>query len=287
MSWSWISTLPSKYYTNQICQTRGAEMYLIEFICQHYGYSDFIANGLIMSGKVLVNDEVCIWGKYKIKEKHQIRIKNKQKKFVTRSGYKLEKAIKSFALKIAGCIALDLGTSEGGFTDCLLQYGAEKVYAVDVAYGILNYNLRIDPRVIVLERKNARYLTKQDIQETVDYIVADVSFISLRKVIPPNLKYLQYDGSAVLLFKPQFELGKDVLGKNGIPKYDEDVIDAMYLFVQDMEKEGLYINKIAISPIKGNSGNTEYLLLGGKKKSDILSLENIACCVKKRDHYHE
>lgn len=255
-------------------------MDLLEYVCETYGYNEFVANGLIMAGKVLVNDEVCSWIKYKIKKNDRVRVKEKKKKFVTRSGYKLEKAIQSFRLDMDGRTALDIGASEGGFTDCMLRQGIRKVYAVDVAYGILNYALRQNDRVVALERKNARYLTKEDIPETVDYITADVSFISLGKIIPSSLEFLKEDGCAVLLFKPQFELKQEDLGKNGIPRCDDDVIRAMDAFVKYMGGQGLFICDVAKSPIKGNSGNTEYLLLGKKRPCDTISYPRIEECVK-------
>lgn len=168
-------------------------MNLIEYVCNTYGYSEFVANGLIMSGQVLINDEVCMWSKYKIKKDDFVRIRNKKKKYVTRSGYKLEKAIQSFNLNMNNSVVIDLGASEGGFTDCILKQGAKKVYAVDVAYGILDYSLRMNSKVVVLERMNARFLTEEQVLEKVDFLTADVSFISLNKVIPSNLKFLRED----------------------------------------------------------------------------------------------
>lgn len=253
-------------------------MTLIEYVCEEYQYSEFVANGMIMGGKVLVNEEVCDWINYRLKKKDVVRIKEKKSKFVTRSGHKLEEAIKRFSLDLSGKTAIDIGASEGGFTDCMLEYGAGKVYAVDVAYGILNYRLRANEKVVVLERKNARNLTEEDIPETVDLITADVAFISLDKIIPASLRFLKEEGKVVLLFKPQFELPADCLGKNGIPLHQEDVIKQIHFFVQEMQQAGLYLNGLIRSPIKGNNGNVEYLLTGGKESKEVVSAEQIAQC---------
>lgn len=255
------------------------EMNLIEFVCSQYQYSEFVANGLIMSGNVLVNDEVCLWVKYVLKEHDKVRIRKKKKEFVTRSGYKLQAAIEKFHIDMKNAVALDIGASEGGFTDCLLKHGAHKVYAVDVAYGILNYKLRTSPQVVVLERKNARYLTLDDVSEKVDYITTDISFISLSKVIPNCLKFLKEGGMTILLYKPQFELNKECLGKNGNPKERQDVVDAIVAFVQLMKTEGLFINSIINSPIKGNSGNREYILLGSKRETTEIETWQIEQCI--------
>ena len=255
-------------------------MKLLDYLIDNYGLSSFEANGYIMAGKVLVNEEVCSWIIYPVKAIDKIRIKMKQKDFVTRAGYKLEKAISEFALNVSGKVIIDIGASEGGFTDCLLKHGANRVYAVDVAYGILNYKLRTNPKVVALERKNAKFLTDEDIPEKVDMITSDVSFISLEKVIVPNIRFLKEDGCVALLFKPQFELPLEMLGKNGIPVNAEDVIDKIEEFVLSMEKNNVKIFAIRKSPIKGNSGNTEYLLYGNLVNTEILTRDVISDIVK-------
>ena len=254
-------------------------MNLIEYVCGSYGLSEFEANGYIMAGRVLVNDEVCSWIKYKVKKEDRVRIKFKKTDFVTRAGHKLEKAVDVFGLDVAGKTVLDIGASEGEFTDCLLKHGAERVYAVDVAYGILNYALRVNPRVVALERKNARYLTEEDVPEKVDLIVSDVSFISLLKVIPVNLRFLKEEGRAVLLFKPQFELAAEDLGRNGIPLEQGKVVARMEEVISGMRAAGLSICDMAKSPLKGNSGNTEYLLSGTMRAAEIIDRERIQECV--------
>ncbi len=258
---------------------REQSMNLIEYVCDSFSLSEFEANGYIMAGKVLVNDQVCSWVKYKIKKGDSVRIKFKKTDFVTRAGHKLEKAVNVFGLDVAGKTALDIGASEGGFTDCLLKHGAGRVYAVDVAYGILNYALRVNPKVVALERKNARYLTEEDVPEKVDLIVSDVSFISLLKVIPVNLRFLKENGRAVLLFKPQFELAAEDLGKNGIPLEQEKVVARMEELVLGMKENGLYLSDVAKSPLKGNSGNTEYLLFGTNTETEVVGRRQIEACV--------
>jgi len=256
-----------------------AGMNLIEYICREYGLDEFEANGYIMAGKVLVNDEVCSWVKYKVKKDDAVRIKYKKADFVTRAGQKLEKAIRVFQVDAAGKTALDIGAAEGGFTDCLLKHGARKVYAVDVAYGILDYRLRTDPRVVPVERKNARYLTAEDIPEEIDILTSDVSFISLAKVIPACLRFLKGDGTAVLLFKPQFELAQEDVGKNGIPLRQEKVVSKIEEFAAAMKAEGLFLSRISKSPVKGRAGNTEYLLYGKKVEAQIVGRGEVEDCV--------
>lgn len=255
-------------------------MKLLDYLIDNYGLSSFEANGYIMAGKILVNEEVCSWINYPVKDKDKIRIKMKQKDFVTRAGYKLEKAISEFDVHVQGKVIIDIGASEGGFTDCLLKHGANRVYAVDVAYGILNYKLRVNPKVVVLERKNARYLSDEDIPEKVDMITSDVSFISLEKVILPNIRFLKEDGRVVLLFKPQFELSQEKLGKNGIPVNSDDVVEKIEEFAFYMGKSDVYIHAIQKSPIKGNSGNTEYLLYGDLVKKEMLTRNRIQDVVR-------
>lgn len=254
-------------------------MHLIEYICDKYGFSEFEANGYIMAGRVLVNEEICSWIKYKIRKDDVIRIKHKKSDYVTRSGYKLEKAINFFQIDVLGKIVLDIGASEGGFTDCLLKHGAKKVYAVDVAYGIFDYKLRKNSRVVVIERKNARYLTDKEILESVDLITLDVSFISLAKVIPNNIKFLKENGNIIMLYKPQFELDVKDLGKDGIPSDQRNVILKIEKFIAQMNMEGIYIKSIVKSPLKGNSGNTEYLLWGRKLEAKEIDRSQIENCV--------
>lgn len=262
-------------------------MSLLDYICQKYGLCEVEANGLIMAGRVLVNEQVCIWVKYKVKKNDVIRIKYRKSEFVTRSGLKLEKALRVFKIDVCGKNAIDIGASQGGFTDCLLKYGIGRVYAVDVAYGLLDCKLRGNSKVKVLERTNAKYLTDESIPECVDLIVSDVSFISLYKVIIPNIRFLKEEGEVVMLFKPQFELPASDLGKNGMPLHKDSVIDKIEELVIELQKVGLYVCGISHSPIKGNSGNEEYLLHGKREKEQVLERAEIVNCVLDEERIEE
>lgn len=175
------------------------------------------AKRAIMAGDVLVNGQLETKAGTRVSEDVKIRVKNKIP-YVSRGGLKLEKALNNFDINVDGKEAIDIGASTGGFTDCLLQHGARKVYAIDVGYGQLAWKLRQDNRVEVLERTNFRYLTPEDLPVKVPIIVSDVSFISLRLIIPPALKFLTENGDIICLIKPQFEAGPDRVGKNGVVK---------------------------------------------------------------------
>ncbi len=187
--------------------------------------------------------------------------------YVSRGGLKLEKAVHEFNLDFKDKIVLDLGSSTGGFVDCALQNGAAHVYSVDVGYGQLAWSLRQDVRVTVLEKTNARYLTAKEISEPVDIITADVSFISLTKVLPAPIQFLKPDSDLLALIKPQFEAGKDKVGKKGVvrdPSVHEEVIAAIFDFIPTLD---LSICGLTDSPITGPEGNIEYLLWAKKTKN--------------------
>ena len=173
---------------------------------------------------------------------------------------KLEKAIKRIPLSVKGLTCIDIGASTGGFTDCLLQRGAKKVYAIDVGYGQFDWTLRQDQRVVVIERTNIRYMPYEAINEKVDMIVADTSFISLKTVIPSAEKFMRQDTQVLALIKPQFEAGKKNIGKGGVvknPEIRKKVVDGLKSFFKD---KGYQVNKIVPSPILGPKGNKEYIL---------------------------
>jgi 23S rRNA (cytidine1920-2'-O)/16S rRNA (cytidine1409-2'-O)-methyltransferase len=179
--------------------------------------------------------------------------------YVSRGGLKLEAALKSFALDVQGKVALDAGASTGGFTDCLLQHGVKKVYAVDVGYGQLAWKLRQDPRVVVMERTNLRYLKPEELREKVDLVTLDLSFISLEKVLPVVKNLLKPNGEVVALIKPQFEAGRQNVGKGGIvkdPVVHEEVVSKVLKFAED---QGFVIRGLTYSPILGVDGNIEFL----------------------------
>jgi 23S rRNA (cytidine1920-2'-O)/16S rRNA (cytidine1409-2'-O)-methyltransferase len=181
---------------------------------------------------------------------------------VSRGGIKLEAALEVFCVEVNNKAALDIGASTGGFTDCLLQYGAGLIYAVDVGYGQLDWKLRQDPRVVVMERINARYLKPEDIGQLVDIVTIDVSFISLTKIVPAALELLKPDATLIALIKPQFEVEKGEVGKGGIVKDDDKhkmVVDKITLF---LEKLGFKILGVIPSPLLGADGNKEFLISG-------------------------
>ena len=213
----------------------------------------------IMAGEVLVDDEVILKPGEKVRLDQTIRIRGQAMRYVSRGGYKLEKAIEEFSLDLKDFVVLDIGSSTGGFTDCALQNGAKRVYAVDVGYNQLDWRLRSDDRVDVMERFNFRYATPEDFNDAPDFATIDVSFISLRLILPPLYSILKEKGKVVALIKPQFEAGKERVGKKGIirdPKVHEDVLVEIIDF---MSKNGYHVNRITFSPIRGSEGNIEFL----------------------------
>lgn len=196
--------------------------------------------------------------------------------FVSRGGVKLAHALKTFRISPTGKTALDIGASTGGFTDCLLQNGAAKVFAIDVGYGQLDWNLRNDPRVILLDRTNARYLTPEHFGEPADLVVIDVSFISLKLIVPPVLKLLRPEADLIALVKPQFEVGKGEVEKKGIikdPVKHFKVLLELRAFVED---QGWVMRDLTASPITGQKGNREFLIhCVNKNRGKTVSKERI------------
>jgi 23S rRNA (cytidine1920-2'-O)/16S rRNA (cytidine1409-2'-O)-methyltransferase len=227
------------------------------------------AQALIMIGGVKVNGQVMRKPGQKIREDALIEILQPPCPYVSRGGVKLEGAIKGFGINVEGKVCLDVGASTGGFTDCLLQHGAKRVYAVDVGWGQLHWKLRNDPRVICLEKRNIRYLPKEEIPEEVDLVTIDTSFISLKLVIPAVLKFLKEKAEILALIKPQFEVGKGEVGKGGVvrdPEKHKRVIEEIRIFSQNL---GLHPIGVIESPILGPKGNKEffiYLIKYGESK---------------------
>ena len=218
------------------------------------------ARALIMAGKIIVNDIPVDKPGVLVSIHAKILVKEDNNPFVSRGGLKLEKALQTIPVSVKGLTCLDIGASTGGFTDCLLQYGACKVYAVDVGYGQFDWTLRQDPRVVVIERTNIRYLPYEMINEKVDLVVADTSFISLKIVIPSAEKFMKEDALILALIKPQFEAGKKNIGKGGVvkdPEIREKVIEDIKFFFQE---RGYRINMVVPSPVLGPKGNMEYIL---------------------------
>ncbi|KJU86355.1 hemolysin TlyA family protein [Candidatus Magnetobacterium bavaricum] len=219
------------------------------------------ARALIMENKVLVNGAPCTKPGVAVDvDTAGITLRDCDMPYVSRGGMKLDFALEHFNVDVGGMTALDVGASTGGFTDCLLVRGALRVYAVDVGYGQLAWRLRSDNRVIPIERTNIRYMDKAVIPEDIDISVVDVSFISLKIVIPAVLKFLGLRGKLVCLIKPQFEVGKGAVGKGGIVREEEkriQVVQDLEAFIADI---GLDVKGVCQSPIQGQKGNTEYLL---------------------------
>ena len=216
------------------------------------------AQSMIMAGEVLVNGAMVIKPAIRVDESDTIELRQKPP-FVSRGGTKLAHALDHFQLDVHSLVALDVGASTGGFTDCLLKQGASRVYAVDVGYGQLEYSLRIDPRVVVMERINARY--PFTLPEAVDLITMDISFISLEKVVP-NVSNLTRRGSVIIcLVKPQFEAGRDQVGKGGLIKDPSVHAQVLGRFISWSIREGYRIRGLTPSPILGASGNREFFVL--------------------------
>lgn len=224
------------------------------------------ASSQVMSGIVYVNGIKVDKPGTKFTAESNIEIRGNALPYVSRGGLKIEKAFREFNIDMKDKIALDIGASTGGFTDCMLQNGAAKVYAIDVGYGQLAWKLRTDIRVVCMERTNIRYVTPEDIGESADFASVDVSFISLTKVLPAVIQLLNEGGELVCLVKPQFEAGRDKVGKKGVVR-DKDVhiqvLEKIITFCRD--EIGLSITGLSYSPIKGPEGNIEYLLYLSKR----------------------
>ncbi|MBQ3114372.1 MAG: TlyA family RNA methyltransferase [Phascolarctobacterium sp.] len=229
------------------------------------------AQAAVMAGQVLVNEQKIDKPGTQVAPDVTIRLLGDKLRYVSRGGLKLEKALQIFPISVEGKVVADIGASTGGFTDCALQNGAAKVYAVDVGYGQLAWKLRSDERVVNMERTNVRYLEADSLGELVDAVTIDVAFISLDKVLPAIYKILKPEGFVVALIKPQFEAGKENVGKKGVvrdAKVHEDVIKNVISFAKG---EGFGIAGLDFSPIKGPEGNIEYLLHLTKGDDDAVS----------------
>jgi len=218
----------------------------------------------IMSGRVFINGQRVDKPGTSVDESCEIEVRGTALEFVSRGGLKLKKALAFFCVDPNGKTCIDCGASTGGFTDCLLKGGASKVYAVDVGYGQLAWTIRNDPRVVSMERTNIRYVTKEQIPEDIDLAVIDVSFISLKIVLPAVKNLLKPEGEILCLIKPQFEAGKDKVGKKGVVREKQVHIEVLESFIKNAGDNGFAVKGITFSPIKGPEGNIEYLgYLGG------------------------
>lgn len=225
------------------------------------------AKAIIMSGVVFVDGQREDKAGANFDDKQEIIIKGKTLKYVSRGGLKLEKAMKNFGITLAGEVCMDVGASTGGFTDCMLQNGAIKVYSVDVGHGQLDWKLRNDERVVCMERTNMRYVTEGDIDQRASFVSIDVSFISLTKILPAVYRILGEEGQVVALIKPQFEAGREKVGKKGVVR-DKKVHEEVILKICDFAaSNGFQLLHLDFSPIKGPEGNIEYLLHMQKSQS--------------------
>ncbi len=229
------------------------------------------AKAIIMSGIVYVNNQKSDKAGANVKPDDIVEVRGETLKYVSRGGLKLEKAIKSFNISLAECICADIGASTGGFTDCMLQNGAKKVYSIDVGYGQLAWKLRTDERVINLERTNFRYVTREQVPDELNFASVDVSFISLSLIIPVMRTLLCDGGRAVCLIKPQFEAGKENVGKKGVVR-DKAVHIAVIEKIVNIIKENKFsLLGLDFSPIKGPEGNIEYLCYIQKDDNPIVA----------------
>ena len=218
------------------------------------------AKALIMAGKIYVNGQLIDKPGSPVSPSADITRKGQDLPYVSRGGLKLEKALQEFEIQVDGWTCLDVGASTGGFTDCLLKHGAGMVYAVDVGYGQFAWELRNDPRVVLIERTNIRHLPPATIPSPVDLVVIDVSFISLKIVVPTVLKFLKKGSMIAALIKPQFEVGKGLVGKGGVvrdPVQHRSVLQNLTIFFEDLN---FHVQQPVPSPIKGPKGNTEFLI---------------------------
>ena len=233
------------------------------------------AKAMIMAGMILVDGQREDKPGTTLADTVKLTVKGKPLQYVSRGGLKLEKAVKVFPIKLDKKVCMDVGSSTGGFTDCMLQNGAKKVYSVDVGYGQLDWKLRNDERVVCMEKTNIRYLAEESIDERPEFTSIDVSFISLTKVLDVVYRLLSEEGHVVALIKPQFEAGREKVGKKGVvrdPKVHKEVIENVLYFA---EKTGFFVRGLDFSPVKGPEGNIEYLIYLEKKKDESADLEKI------------
>ncbi|MDD5927006.1 MAG: TlyA family RNA methyltransferase [Firmicutes bacterium] len=246
------------------------------------------AKASIMAGIVYVDGQKSDKAGNMVDTEAEITVKENICPYVSRGGLKLEKSMKIWHINLENKVCMDIGASTGGFTDCMLQKGASKVYAVDVGYGQLDYKLRTDPRVVNMEKCNIRYLDLDKIYDPIDFISIDVSFISLRLVFPVASRLLGEKGSLVCLVKPQFEAGRDQVGKKGIVrdrKVHKQVIENV---IQYAEENGFYAYGLTFSPVTGAKGNIEYLLfLTTQPHKDLTAVDEAVVDVVVNDSHEE
>ena len=229
------------------------------------------AKAMIMAGEIYVNNVKMLKAGESVAEDAAIEFRGKAMPYVSRGGFKLEKAMQAFPISLEGKICMDIGASTGGFTDCMLQNGAMKVYAVDVGYGQLAWKLRTDERVINLERTNFRYCTAEQIKDPIDFASVDVSFISLTKILPVLRNLLKENSHCVALIKPQFEAGREKVGKKGVVREPAVHLEVVQKITDFACEAGFSVLGLSFSPIRGPEGNIEYLIY--LQKSDAPEID--------------
>lgn len=240
------------------------------------------ARASIMAGEIFVDGQRVDKCGQNIKKSSNIEFRGEKLPFVSRGGLKLQKALKEFNINLKNKVCMDVGASTGGFTDCMLQNGAEKVFSIDVGYGQFAWKLRTDKRVVCMERTNIRYVTLKDIGQYVDFASIDVSFISLKKVLPAVINLLKENGSIMALIKPQFEAGREKVGKKGVVREKSTHIEVVKEIVTFLKENNLKVISLDYSPIKGPEGNIEYLIYFTKEKefNELFKEEDIITVVR-------
>lgn len=242
------------------------------------------AKAIIMAGIVYVNNQKSDKAGKEVTEEDNIEVRGSTLKYVSRGGLKLEKAMECFPINLNDKICMDVGASTGGFTDCMLMNGAKKVYSIDVGYGQLAWKLRTDKRVINLERTNFRYVTDEQITDKIDFSSVDVSFISLKHILPNLNRFLKDNGQAVCLIKPQFEAGREKVGKKGVVSDLNTHIEVVQKIIDLSTKNGFSVNGLDFSPVKGPEGNIEYLIFIEKANEPVIDITIDARAVVNKSH---
>ena len=242
------------------------------------------AKAIIMSGIVYVNNQKADKPGVSYDENLVVEVRGDSQKYVSRGGYKLEKAMNSFPITLNDKVTMDIGASTGGFTDCMLQNGAKKVYSVDVGYGQLAWKLRNDERVVNLERTNMRYVTEEQVSDKIDFFSVDVSFISLKLILPVARELMSENGEGVCLIKPQFEAGRENVGKNGVVRDKNVHIAVVDMIIDFCLNNGFDVLGLDFSPIKGPQGNIEYLIYIKKSDDPQMKIDVTASQVVEESH---
>ncbi len=240
------------------------------------------AQAMIMAGEVYIDNQKAMKAGELVKGTENIEVRGKGAKYVSRGGLKLEKAVEVFPITLTDAVCMDIGASTGGFTDCMLQNGASKVYSIDVGYGQLAWKLRSDPRVVNMERTNIRFLDKECLDQIPQFFSVDVSFISLKLVLPVAYDVLRDGGYGVCLIKPQFEAGRDKVGKKGVVREKSTHIEVIENVLEFTKAMGFSVKGLDYSPVRGPEGNIEYLMY--IKKADEESCEFDIADLVERSH---